>query len=70
MNSLGVGDIVLLVNNNTKDLLCLIISAERIYNIPTEDHFFQYHLFCPESTYKFRVWNSSCKNSSRLEKVN
>ncbi len=70
MHNLEVGDIVLLINNHTKSLLCLIISAERIYNIPTEDHFFQYHLFCAESPNRFRVWNSSCKNSSRLRKVN
>ena len=69
MDNLEVGDIVLL-KSRKYSLLCLIISAERIYNIFTEDHFFQYHLFCAESPFKFRVWNSSCKNSSELEKVN
>ena len=71
MAELAVGELVLFKSPMyQKGLLCLIISIERIYNIPTKDYFLQYNLFCPASIHKFRIWNSSCKNSSKLEKVN
>lgn len=71
MTNLSVGDIVLFKSSFCqKDLLCLIINVENIYNIPTENRFLQYHLFSPESTHKFIVWNNSCKSSSSLERIN
>ncbi len=71
MHDIAVGEIVLFKSPvYRKGLLCLIISIDKIYNIPTKDYFLQYSLFCPESIHKFRFWNSSCKNSSKIEKVN
>jgi len=71
MHNFDIGELALFKSPVCqKGLLCLIISIDKIYNIPTADYFIQYNLFCPESIYKFRIWNSSCKNSSKLEKVN
>jgi hypothetical protein len=67
---LSVGCLVNLVTrSNTKKILCLILSVERIYNIPTEDYFFQYKLFCVNSQIKIRIWNSTRNNITSLIKV-
>ena len=65
MSNLSVGDIVLF-KFGQDNLICLIINVKSIYNIPTEDRFLQYHLFSPEYTNKFIVWN----NASKLERIN
>lgn len=67
---LSVGCLANLVKrSNTKKILCLILSIERIYNIPTEDYFFQYKLFCANSQIKIRTWNNTKNNITSLIKV-
>jgi alpha-mannosidase len=66
----SVGCLVNLVTrSNTKKILCLILSIKRIYNIPTEDYFFQYKLFCANSKIKIRIWNNTGNNITSLIKV-
>jgi hypothetical protein len=71
MNNISVGDLIKYKSYvYPKGLICLVVKLDRIYNIPTKNYFEQYTLYCSNTKHKFRIWNSTCKNSSSLEKVN